>query len=122
MAEPPGQEETFWDLLADSARLQAEMGRDLVAWSRVYAAAGEAMQNNADTARLMAEIGRRGEGYMRNGPPAAVRQAMQLFFNPLQAMGGPPAGGQAGPFGRFWEAWGAMIPGATDDTDTGTKT
>lgn len=113
------QEETFWDLLSDIARLQAEMGKDTVAWARAYQAAGEAMQNNAETTQLMADVGRRSERLMRSGPPAAARQAMQLFLNPLQALGGTTAGAGAppGPFTRFWEAWASAIPGMTPRGD-----
>jgi hypothetical protein len=105
--------ESYWELLADMARLQAEMGRDLAAWARVYEAAGKAMQNNAETLKLMADVGRRGERMLREGPPAAARRAMEVFFNPLQALGGPPAAGAGGPIARFWEAWAAGLPGMT---------
>jgi hypothetical protein len=97
--------ESFWDLLADVARLQREMGRDMVAWAYVYDAAGKALQLNADTTALMADVGRRGEQFIRSGPPAAARQAMQLFLNPMQALGATPGGSLADPFSRFWEAW-----------------
>lgn len=111
--EPADTADSFWDLLADVARLQREMGVDLVAWAKVYDAAGQALQNNADTTALMAEVGRRGERFMRNGPPAAARQAMQFFLNPLQALGVSPVGGAfPDPFARFREAWSAAADGS----------
>ncbi len=105
MAE--AHEDNFWDLLADVARLQERMGKDTVAWARVYEATGEALQQNAETTALMADVGRRSEQFMRTGPPAAARQAMQFFLNPLQAFGaaGPGAPMPPGPLSRFWEAW-----------------
>jgi hypothetical protein len=105
-----GTAATFWDLLEDVSRLQREMGKDMVAWAKAYEAAGEALRNNADTIALMADVGRRGEQFLRNGPPAAARQAMQFFLNPLQAMGGASAAAAPGPFARFWEAWASAIP------------
>ncbi len=105
MAE--AREDSYWDLLAEVARLQDRMGKDTVAWARVYEAAGEALQQNAETAALMAEVGRRSEQFMRSGPPAAARQAMQFFLNPLQPFGAAGAGAPLppGPLARFWEAW-----------------
>ena len=108
-------EDSIWDLLGEIARLQAAMGQDMVAWARVYESAGEAMQRNAETAALMADVGRRGERFMRNGPSAAARQAMNLFLNPLGALGvGSSAApnGPAGPIARFWEAWSSGMPTA----------
>ncbi len=106
---------TFWDLLADVSRLQQEMGSDMVAWAKVYEATGQAMRNNADTLALMSQVGRRGEEFLRNGPPAAARQAMQFFLNPLQAMGASAASAAPGPFARFWEAWASAMPAAPVD-------
>ncbi len=106
---------TFWDLLSDVSRLQQEMGRDMVAWANVYEAAGRAMQNNAETLALMAQIGRRGDDFLRNGPPAVARQAMQFFLNPLQAMGASAASSGPGPFARLWEAWASAMPAAPGD-------
>ncbi|HEY7294149.1 MAG TPA: hypothetical protein VH916_03865 [Dehalococcoidia bacterium] len=105
MAE--AREDTFWDLLAEVARLQERMGKDTVAWARVYETAGKALQQNAETAALMAELGRRSEQFMRTGPSVAARQAMQFFLNPLQAFGAAGAGAPMtpGPLTRFWEAW-----------------
>ncbi len=106
---------TFWELLTDVSRLQQEMGRDMVAWANVYEAAGKAMQNNAETLASMAQVGRRGEEFLRNGPPAAARQAMQFFLNPLQAMGASAASAAPGPFARLWEAWASAMPTAPVD-------
>jgi len=111
----PGGDDNFWDMLNEIARVQAAMGQDMVAWAQVYERAGEALQRNAETAALMAEVGRRGERFMRNGPSNAARQALNLFMNPLGALGvnpgGTPPGGAAGPFARFWEAWSSAAPG-----------
>jgi hypothetical protein len=104
------REESFWDLLNEISRLQAAMGQDMVAWARVYENAGKALQRNAETAALMAHVGRRSERFLRNGPTMAVRQAMNLFFNPLGALGAGSAGGPAGPLARFWETWAAAMP------------
>ena len=108
--------ESFWDLLADVARLQREMGRDMVAWAKVYDAAGKALQLNAETAALMADVGRRAEQFMRSGPSAAARQAMQFFMNPMQAVGATPGGSLADPFSRFWEAWRSAAEGESGVT------
>ncbi len=116
--DQPASAAPFWDLLEDVARLQREMGNDMVAWAKTYEAAGEALRNNADTIALMADVGRRGEQFLRNGPPAAARQAMQFFLNPLQAMGGSSAVSATAPFARFWEAWASAIP--RDDEGGGT--
>ncbi|MHB8574777.1 MAG: hypothetical protein ACYDCQ_05540 [Dehalococcoidia bacterium] len=107
--EPTG---SFWDLLGDVARLQREMGKDMTSWARVYELAGQAMQGNAETLALMADLGRRGERFMREGPPAAVRQAMQLFMTPLGALSAGTGAGPAGPFARFMEAWASATPGS----------
>ena len=104
-AEPP--RETYWDLLEDVARLQGEMGKDLVAWAQAYEAAGRAFQGSAETVRLMAELGRRMEQYLQSGPPLAVRQALQAFANPMQTLGGTPGTSAVDPFTRFWELWAA---------------
>jgi hypothetical protein len=120
MAE--AREDSFWDLLADVARLQERMGKDTVAWARVYEAAGEALQQNAETTALMADVGRRSEQFVRSGPPAAARQAMQFFLNPLQAFGAAGAGTPMppGPLTRFWEAWlSERDRGASSSGDTG---
>jgi hypothetical protein len=103
MAE--ARDDSFWDLLADVARLQERMGRDTVAWAQVYEAAGKALQQNAETTALMADVGRRSEQFLRTGPPAAARQAMQFFLNPLQAFGGAGSPMPPGPLSRLWEAW-----------------
>ena len=104
--------ESYWDLLADVARLQREMGKDLVAWSEAYAAAGRAFERTGGTLGLMAEVGQRTERYLQTGPPAAVRQTLQLVANPLQALGAAPGAGAADPFARFWELWtSALTPG-----------
>jgi len=106
-AEPP--RETYWDLLEDVARLQGEMGKDLVAWARAYEAGGRAFQGSAETVRLMAELGRRMEQYLQSGPPLAVRQALQAFANPTQAMGVTPGTSTVDPFTRFWKLWAATL-------------
>lgn len=104
MNEPEEPREAFWDLLADISRLQAQMGRDLIAWSQVNEAGGRALQGNAETLRLMSDVGRRSERFFREGPSSAVRQAMQFFTNPLQTFGAP--GDTVGdPLTRFWDAW-----------------
>ena len=119
MAE--AREDSFWDLLADVARLQERMGKDTVAWAQVYAAAGEALQQNAETTALMADVGRRSEQFLRTGPPAAARQAMQFFLNPLQAFGAAGAGTPMppGPLTRFWEGWLSERERGTGGGETG---
>ena len=102
-AEEP--RETYWDLLADVARLQSEMGKDLVAWSKAYEAGGRAFQRTSQTLTLMAEIGRRMERFVQSGPPRAVQQALQVVANPWQAMGAVPGASAGDPFTRFWEFW-----------------
>jgi len=108
-AEPP--RETYWDLLEDVARLQGEMGQDLVAWAQAYEAGGRAFQGSAETVRLMAELGRRMEQYLQSGPPLAVRQALQAFANPMQTIGVTPGASAVDPFTRFWELWAATLRG-----------
>ncbi len=112
---PSDEGATYWDLLNDVSRLQQEMGSDMVAWAKVYEAAGQAMQNNADTLALLSQVGRRSEVFLRDGPPAAARQALQFFLNPLQAMGASAATAAPGPFARFWEAWTSAVPVAPSD-------
>ena len=104
MTAKDGASETFWDLLTDIARLQAKIGDDLALWSQANEANARAFKSNADTLRLLAEIGRRTEQSMRYRPSAAARLAMQLFSNPLEAMGASP-GAAGDTFARFWDAW-----------------
>ncbi|MGI8552225.1 MAG: hypothetical protein ACR2PL_15790 [Dehalococcoidia bacterium] len=100
-----GPRESFWDLMNDLSRLQREMGADLAAWSQVYDAAGQALQSQAQTLNQMAELGRRMERSMRDGPPATVRQALQLLVNPWHSFAGSGGTTAADPFARFWEIW-----------------
>jgi|SRR5579884_464739 hypothetical protein len=113
MSEPQ-DDDSIWTLLDESARLQAQMGRDMVAWAQAYEAAGRAMQGNAETAALLARLGRRGERFLQRGPSASAQQALQLFLNPLQAL----AGGMPGPLSKLWEAWAATLPGAQGESPT----
>ena len=115
MAELSAADETpdsYWDLLAAVARVQAEMGQNLAAWGQAYEAAGRAFQSTAETLELMADVGRRTERYLRSGPPASVRQALELLVSPWQALGVPPGTGAgasaAEPFARFWELWASL--------------
>jgi hypothetical protein len=117
-------DESIWDLLGEIARLQSSMGQDMIAWARVYESAGEALKRNAETVALMADVGRRGEQFMRNGPSSAARQAMNLFLNPLGALGVNPAsgpGGPTGPIARFWEAFAAGMPSAPPPAPSSAK-
>jgi hypothetical protein len=114
-------DDSIWDLLGEIARLQASMGQDMVAWAHVYESAGEALKRNAETVGLMADVGRRSEQFMRSGPSTAARQAMNLFLNPLGALGVNPAsapGGPTGPIARFWEAFAAGMPNAPPPPST----
>jgi len=120
MTQPDEPRDAFWDLLAEIARLQEEMGKDLVAWARAYEAGCEAFQSTAQTLRLMADAGRRFEQYLRSGPPAGARQALQFLLNPLQSMAATPAAGTLDPFTRFWQAWTAPPGGKpTPGSDPG---
>lgn len=126
MSSPEHPPETYWDLLEDVARLQGEMGKDLVAWARAYEAGGRALEGSAETVRLMAELGRRMEQYLQSGPPVAVQQALQAFANPMQAMGAIPGASAVDPFTRFWELWAATLrgnepqsPAESDDREGG---
>ena len=110
---------TYWDLLADIARLQGEMAQDLVAWSEAYAAGGRAFQHTARTLGLVADIGRRAEQQLRTGPDAAVRQTLQLFAQPLAVSGLLPGAGVSDPFVRFWDAWAANMARAQPTTAAG---
>ena len=113
MSQAEQGRESYWDLLAEVARLQGEMGKDLGAWARAYEAGGRAFQGSARTLERVADLGRRMEQYLVQGPPASVRQALQAFANPLQAMGAAPGAGVADPFARFWEVWAAAMPGGS---------
>jgi hypothetical protein len=100
----------YWDLLADMARLQSQLGEDLVAWAKMYQAGGQALQRSGRTLGEMAELGRRMERYLESGPPGVVAQILQMMTSPFPGLGvgmGIPPGtaSAAGPFAQFWQAW-----------------
>jgi hypothetical protein len=80
---------TYWDLLEDIARLQAQTARSFTVWAGAYKAAGEAAETTAETLDLMAQLGRRLEAFWTQPPEAAVAQALQMLTQPWQAMGIP---------------------------------
>jgi hypothetical protein len=80
---------SYWDLVEDIARLQAQTARSFTSWSAAYTAAGEAAEATAETLRLMAEVGRRVEQFWTQPPDASVAQALQLLTQPWQALGMP---------------------------------
>jgi len=101
----------YWELLAEMARLQGQLGEDLVAWAKAYESGGRAMQRSSRTLGEMAELGRRMEHYLESGPPAVVTQILRMLTSPFPGlgvgMGVPPPGvsAAAGPFAQLWEAW-----------------
>jgi hypothetical protein len=104
--------DSYWDLMADLARLQARLGEDLVAWARMYQVTGQALQRSGGTLQEMSELGRRMQGYLESGPPAVVSQILRMFVSPFaglspgMGMGIPPgATPPGGPFAQLWEAW-----------------
>ena len=114
--------EGYWDLLADVARLQAQLGEDLVAWAKAYEAAGRALQRSARTQQEVARVGRRMEAYLQTGPPAVVSQVLQMFSSPWPGLGATPGTRGSDPFTRFWQAWAGLSsppppPGAPDPGD-----
>ena len=80
---------SYWDLLEDVARLQAQTARSFTAWADAYKAAGKAAEATAATLDLMAQHGRRLEAFWTQPPDAAVAQALQMLTQPWQAMGLP---------------------------------
>jgi hypothetical protein len=110
------QSDSYWDLLAETARLQGQLGEDLVAWAKMYEAGGRALQRSSRTLTEMAELGKRMEHYLEAGPPAAVTQILRMLSSPLPGlgmglgMGMPPAAtSAAGPFAQLWEAWASSL-------------
>ena len=55
MAQKPP---SYWDLLEEVARLQAQTARSFTAWADAYKAAGKAAEATAATLDLMAQHGR----------------------------------------------------------------
>ena len=80
---------SYWDVLEDVARLQAQTARSFTAWAAAYKAAGEAAEATAATLDLMAQQGRRLETFWTQPPDAAITQALQMLTQPWQAMGLP---------------------------------
>src|SRR5919199_1977741 len=80
---------SYWDMLEDVARLQAQAARSFTAWAAAYKAAGEAAEATAATLDLMAQQGRRLETFWTQPPDAAITQALQMLTQPWQAMGLP---------------------------------
>lgn len=122
MSDEKAQTENYWDLLQETARLQARMGEDLVAWAQAYEAGGKAFQHSGETLGLMAELGQRVERYLETGPPATVQQTMRFFSAPWQAMAGTAGAGMGDPWSRFWDLWGSSLsrsgpPPAPDSGD-----
>src|SRR5450631_2670643 len=106
------QSDSYSDLLAETARLQGQLGEDLVAWAKMYEAGGRALQRSGRTLKEMAELGKRMEHYLEAGPPAAVTQILRTLSSPWpgvgpgMGMGMPPgATSAAGPLAQIWEAW-----------------
>jgi hypothetical protein len=100
----------YWDLMADMARLQAQLGEDLTAWAKMYEAGGRAMQRSGRTLGEMAELGRRMEHYLESGPPAAVMQILRMLTSPFPGLGvgmgvPPTAAAAGGPFAQLFDAW-----------------
>lgn len=105
MADDPRPPDSYWVLLGEVARLQADMARTFAAWSEAYAASGRALEGTADALGRMADLGQRMEDALRDGPSAAAQQALQFIMNPLQAMSGMPIPGSSDAIARFWEQW-----------------
>jgi hypothetical protein len=100
----------YWDLLAQTARLQARLGDDLVAWAKMYEAGGKALRRSSGTLDEMSQLGRHMQSYLETGPPALVTQILRMFTEPwagLQpGMGMPGAASLfSGPFAQMWETW-----------------
>jgi len=95
MAQKPP---SYWDLLEEVARLQAQTARSFSAWADAYKAAGQAAEATAATLDLMAQQGRRLEAFWTQAPDASVAQALQMLTQPWQAMG-LPFGSLPGPSG-----------------------
>jgi hypothetical protein len=112
------QADSYWDLLADVARVQGQLGEDMVAWAKMYEAGGRALQRSGHTLQEMAELGRRMQSYMESGPPAVVSQVLRMFTSPLaggpmpgvgMGMGMPPGTSATAPFAQFWEAFASSL-------------
>jgi hypothetical protein len=104
----------YWDLMAEMARLQSQLGEDLAAWAKMYEAGGNALQRSGRTLGEVAELGRRMEHSLESGPPAVVTRMLQMLASPFPGlgvgMGMPPgAASAAGPFAQFWEAWASSL-------------
>ena|SRR5215216_5101298 len=105
---------TYWDLLEEIARLQAQTARSFGAWASAYKAAGEAAEATATTLELMAQLGRRAESLWTQPPEAAVAQALQVMTQPWQALGLPFASSPASMAARFLETWRTAQAGESD--------
>lgn len=104
----------YWNLMADLARLQGQLGEDVMAWAKMYEAGGSALQRSSRTLGEMAELGRRMERYMESGQSAVVTQILRMLASPFPGLGmgvGMPPGtaAAAGPFAQFWEAWASNL-------------
>ena len=104
----------YWRLMADMAKLQSQLGEDLMAWAKMYEAGGRALQRSGRTLGEMAELGRRMEHYLESGPPAVVTQILRMMTSPFPGLGvgmGVPPGTAplGGPFAQLWEAWASNL-------------
>lgn len=97
----------YWDLIAEVARLQGQLGEDMTAWAKVYDAGGKALHRSSRTLGDMAELGRRMERTLEAGPPAAVVQMLRMMTGPFPGFAGPPSTPPVpgGPFAQLWDAW-----------------
>jgi len=103
LTRPPDE---YWDLLAQTARLQARLGEDLVAWAKIYSEGGKALRRSAGTLEEMALLGQRMQSYMESGPPLAVTQIMRMFAEPWAGLRpGMSMPGVSGPFAQLLEDW-----------------
>jgi hypothetical protein len=114
MPTPEQPPDSYWDLVAAVAELQAELGKDLVAWSQAYAAAGRASARAANTLRLTADLGRRMERYVESGMPTAALRTFEAIMRPLQTLMMPPGTGTARPY-PFSPMPGFWSPGPRDE-------
>lgn len=105
MDDDPRPPDSYWAMLGEVARLQADMARTFAAWSEAYAASGRALEGTAAALERVAELGQRMEDSIREGPSAAAQQALQYIMNPMQMMSGMPVPGSSDAIARFWEQW-----------------
>jgi hypothetical protein len=112
--------------MANMARLQGQLGEDLVAWAKMYEAGGLALERSGRTLGEMAELGRRMEHHLESGPPAAVTQILRMLTSPWPGLGlgmGMPPGATsaAGPFAQLLQTWASTVaPEEQPRADPGT--